>query len=465
MLGDLNIAEPKALIGFAGPRVIEQAIRQKLPEGFQRSEFLLEKGMIDFIVDRREMKTAIANALRFAGRRVRAVPALPPATTSRRRGAELVDPLSYLFALEPIGIKFGLENIDALVSSLGHPERAYRTIHVAGTNGKGSVTAMADAALAAAGHRTARYTSPHLVDIRERFTIEGQPVGAPALDGAIEHVRAHIDALRAAGTLDVQPTFFEVTTAIAFELFRRAGVDVAVIEVGLGGRLDATNVVTPDATAITSIAFDHEQYLGHSLREIAIEKAGIIKPRRYGRGRRRERRRRDGGVIERVAVRERGAPLVRAWEGVTVASPHPPTCGRPVECRCVAACASTITATSKPALAGIRLGTPSVAVRAAPGTLNAHGRLVPPAAIVHTVRPHRVWPGRLERRTAVATAVKMLLDAAHNTASAGESLASYLKEQAWDERLPLVFLGVMRDKDVDGDSAALLAPAVGSHRC
>ena len=100
-------------------------------------------------------------------------------------------------------------------------------------------------------------------------------------------MRAHIDALRAAGTLAVQPTFFEVTTAIAFELFQRAGVDVAVIEVGLGGRLDATNVVAPEATAITSIAFDHEQYLGHSLREIAGEKAGIDQAGRAGRRRRR----------------------------------------------------------------------------------------------------------------------------------------------------------------------------------
>ena len=131
-----------------------------------------------------------------------------------------MDQLSYLFGLEPIGIKFGLENIAAIVASLGHPERAFRTIHVAGTNGKGSVTAMVDTALGAAGQRSARYTSPHLIDIRERFVIEGQKIGAEALDRAIADVRVHIDALRAAGTLDVQPTFFEVTTAIAFELFR-----------------------------------------------------------------------------------------------------------------------------------------------------------------------------------------------------------------------------------------------------
>ena len=190
-------------------------------------------------------------------------------------------PLPWLFALEQFGIKFGLENISAIVERLGHPERAFRSIHIAGTNGKGSVTAMVDAALRDAGHRSARFTSPHLVDLSERFVIDGRPVNGDALAAAIDDVRMAIDDLRAHGRLDVQPTFFEVTTAVAFLLFQRAGVDVAVLEVGLGGRLDATNVVTPPAlvaTAITSIAFDHQLYLGTTLREIALEKAGIIKP-------------------------------------------------------------------------------------------------------------------------------------------------------------------------------------------
>ena len=160
MLGDLNIAEPKALIGFAGPRVIEQTIRQKLPEGFQRSEFLLEKGMLDLVVDRREMKAVIANALRFMGAgaartRVEPPPRTPPSRRrARHRTLVTATTLAYLFGLEQFGIKFGLENIrDARSRALGHPERAFRSIHVAGTNGKGSVTAMVDAALRAAGHR------------------------------------------------------------------------------------------------------------------------------------------------------------------------------------------------------------------------------------------------------------------------------------------------------------------------
>src|SRR5262249_13574376 len=189
-----------------------------------------------------------------------------------------MDPLAYLFSLEQFGIKFGLQNISAIVAERGHPERAFQSVHIAGTNGKGSVTAMVSAALHAAGHRTARYTSPHLVDLAERFVIDGAPVAHDAMLAAIGDVRSAVDELRSRGILEVQPTFFEVTTAVAFELFRRAGVEVAVLEVGLGGRLDATNVVTPLVTAITSIAFDHQTYLGNTLREIAAEKAGIIKP-------------------------------------------------------------------------------------------------------------------------------------------------------------------------------------------
>ena len=145
------------------------------------------------------------------------------------------DPLSYLFDLEHFGIKFGLENMLAITDRLGHPERAFRSIHIAGTNGKGSVTAMVDAGLRAAGHRSARYTSPHLVDITERFTIGGLPIATAELAAAISDVRAAIEGLLQERILQAHPTFFEVTTAVAFELFRRAKVEIAVFEVGLGG--------------------------------------------------------------------------------------------------------------------------------------------------------------------------------------------------------------------------------------
>jgi len=225
------------------------------------------------------------------------------------------DQLAYLFSLEHFGIKFGLENISAVVRELGDPQSAFAAVHVAGTNGKGSVTAMVDAMLRGAGHRCGRYTSPHLVDLRERFVIDGAPVPPAALEAAVDRVRAAVEALRRRGVLDVHPTFFEVTTAIAFDLFRQAGVEIAVCEVGLGGRLDATNVLRPKVSAITSIALDHEQYLGSSLAEIAFEKAGIIKPAVpvvVGRVPLEA-----GAVIARVA-RERGAPVVWAVESASV---------------------------------------------------------------------------------------------------------------------------------------------------
>ena len=125
-----------------------------------------------------------------------------------------MDALSYLFSLERFGIKFGLENISTLVARLGHPERAFRSVHVAGTNGKGSVVAMVDAALRAAGHRSARYTSPHLVDLTERFSIDGRPVDRGQLAAVVSEIRDTIERLRAEGALEVQPTFFEVTTAV-----------------------------------------------------------------------------------------------------------------------------------------------------------------------------------------------------------------------------------------------------------
>ena len=188
------------------------------------------------------------------------------------------DPLDFLFSLERLGMKFGLESIAALCEALDHPERAFRSIVIAGTNGKGSVTVMVETALRAAGHRTARYTSPHLVRLEERFHLLGQDVSTSDLRDAVGRVQEAVELLLRTGAFRAPPTFFECATAAAFELFRRGGVDIAVLEVGLGGRLDATNVVMPIAAAITSIDFDHQAQLGDTLEAIAREKAGVIKP-------------------------------------------------------------------------------------------------------------------------------------------------------------------------------------------
>ena len=337
-----------------------------------------------------------------------------------------MDPLSYLFSLEHFGIKFGLENITAIVERLGRPDRTFESVHVAGTNGKGSVTAMVDAALRAAGHRTARYTSPHLTDLSERFVIGGRPVAHDTLVCAVATVRDVVESLRFDGTLGVQPTFFEVTTAVAFELFRRAEVEIAVLEVGLGGRLDATNIVSPVVTAITSIALDHQLYLGSTLAEIAFEKAGIIKagvPVVVG-----PVDSESLSVIARVA-NERGAALIRA----TPADTAPFTLG--------------LHGDHQRANAG-------VAVRVLE-QLTARGVGVPSDAVARGLA-NPEWPGRLDQRR-LPDGRELLLDAAHNPAGAA-ALASYLTAES--QRRPLVF-AAMRDKDIDGMFRILL-PAIGA---
>ena len=361
-----------------------------------------------------------------------------------------MEPLDYLFGLEQFGIKFGLENIRTLVAALGHPERSFPSVHIAGTNGKGSVTAMVDAGLRAAGHRSARFTSPHLIDLTERFAIDDRPVAKDALVAAVADLRDRVDALIASGALQAQPTFFEVTTALALELFRRAGVDIAVIEVGLGGRLDSTNVITPMATAITSIAFDHEAYLGHTLGAIAAEKAGIIKPRVpvvVGRVPAEAQ-----AAIDGVA-RDRGSEIVRAWDGVTV-EPGGHARGAPtrVRLRTPAHDYGEITIS----LRGThQIGNAVVAVRLLE-LLNQTGVVVPASAIVHGLGTV-TWPGRLDHRR-LSHGREMLLDAAHNPAGAA-MLAGYIAD-TFDEKPPLVF-AAMRDKDAARMFEVLL-PSVGA---
>ena len=184
---------------------------------------------------------------------------------SRERLAEA---LAALHERVPLGMRLGLDPMRAACARAGHPERAFEIVHVAGTNGKGSTCAMVDAMARAAGRRTGLYTSPHLVRFAERIRVDGEPIGDSALAAALE------EALEVGGDL----SFFEVATFAALLAFREAAVELAVLEVGLGGRLDATNVVTPRVTAITGIALDHQDMLGVTLDAIAREKAAIAKP-------------------------------------------------------------------------------------------------------------------------------------------------------------------------------------------
>jgi dihydrofolate synthase / folylpolyglutamate synthase len=177
---------------------------------------------------------------------------------------------SWLFGRTSQGIRWGLDRTRALLAEVGDPHQAFRSLHIGGTNGKGSVAALCAAALRAGGdRRVGLYTSPHLVSFTERIQIDGSPIDAETLVRAAERLRPAIERTEA--------TFFEATTAIAFLCLAEAGVDVAVVEVGLGGRLDATNVVLPAVAAITNIALEHTEYLGGTVEEIAAEKAGIFK--------------------------------------------------------------------------------------------------------------------------------------------------------------------------------------------
>ena len=340
------------------------------------------------------------------------------------------DPLDWLLGLEHLGMKFGLENMRRLTAALGHPQEQFASIHIAGTNGKGSVTAMVDTGLRASGYRVARYTSPHLERLTERYVIEGAESATDALRAAVADVRSAVDTIATADT-NFTPTFFECATAAAFVLFARSGIEVAVLEAGLGGRLDATNVVLPVVTAITSIDFDHQALLGETLAAIAAEKAGIIKdgvPVVVGDM--------DGdarAVIGDVA-RAHAAPLLpaAAWQP-RFGGVQPALRGRHQSNNIGVAVAVL------DAMAGAGLPVEDAAIRAA----------------IEDVR----WPGRLEH--VAAGDVEFLIDAAHNPAGA-RALADYIREIGWTDAV-LVF-GAMRDKDIDGMLAAL-APAIATIVC
>src|SRR5215475_14342484 len=186
----------------------------------------------------------------------------------------------YLYGLgnETLAMKLGLESVRALARGLDDPQRKFPAIHIAGTNGKGSTAAMTASVLRAAGLRAGLYTSPHLVSITERIRVDGDEIAPDEFARLGADVRAAGERLVAENALPAPPTFFEQVTMIAYLYFAERKVDLAVLEVGLGGRLDATNICEPVVTAITRIGFDHQKYLGDTLESIAAEKAGIIKP-------------------------------------------------------------------------------------------------------------------------------------------------------------------------------------------
>ncbi len=272
MLGDLNIGEPRALIGFAGPRVIEQTVRETLPEGFQRSEFLLEHGAIDMIVDRRDLRDRIAALLALMLRRPPVGGArsrLPTEMSTGQRCARLSDWLDWQQTLHPHAIDLGLGRVARVLARTGWRRGDQPVITVGGTNGKGSCVAMLDAILRASGYRVGTFTSPHLIDYRERVRLDGRMVSEASLVAAFERIA---DALG-----DDSLTFFEFNALAALLVFETFAPDVIVLEVGMGGRLDAVNVVDPDVAIVASVGLDHTEWLGSDVEAIGREKAGIFR--------------------------------------------------------------------------------------------------------------------------------------------------------------------------------------------
>jgi dihydrofolate synthase/folylpolyglutamate synthase len=327
----------------------------------------------------------------------------------------------YALGNEIKSAKLGLERIITVLAALGNPERAYRVVHVAGTNGKGSTCAMIEAGLRAAGVRTGLFTSPHLIEPTERIQIDGLPVSTADFERAFNIVHETAEKLN----LDCHPTYFETVTAMAFWLFREKQVETAVIEVGLGGRLDSTNIVQPVLTVITAIDFDHEAYLGHTIEAIAGEKAGILKP---GVPAVFARQRPEAAAVLEARAATLQVPVRRA-EDFEIRDLHIDARGsRFSGLVCPLAGEHQVDNAVTAALALIALGASPDGIKDAR------------------------WPGRIEH---VSPNPDIILDGAHNPAGA-RALARYLQRFYGTRRIWLVY-GAMRDKAIE-EVAGILFP-------
>ena len=352
--------------------------------------------------------------------------------------------------------KFDLENIAVLDQRLGHPSRAYSSAHIAGTNGKGSTAAFLESILRHAGMRTGLNTSPHLERINERLRINGKEISDEDFAAVFTQIQKIIEQLLADGSLRAHPTYFECVTAMAFEHFRQQHVDFAIFEVGLGGRLDATNILLPAVTIISRIDFDHENFLGHSLHEIAGEKAGILKP----------------GVPVIVAEAASRSPRSNSEPRQDAELP-----GNRNQCRLSHACDylrfDTVgrkeKLTARPGSCQrqrfVRLVGRYRSILARPFSVAKRAECrrrraplmsprisIPDSAIVSGISG-TVWPGRLER---LQSQPDIYLDGAHNPAAARE-LANFLAENFAGRKIWLIY-GALRDKAVD-EVAGLLFPS------
>lgn len=349
--------------------------------------------------------------------------------------------IQYLYGLHRHGIKPGLARTLALLDALGDPHRSFQAIHVGGTNGKGSTAAMMASVLESRGYRVGLYTSPHLIDFTERIQVNGRVIPSDRVVALTETIRQASEACRAD-----PPTFFEATTVLAFAYFAEAGVDCAVIEVGLGGRFDATNVLAPLVSVITTIGLDHQDYLGATLEAIAYEKAGIIKPGapvivgRLAPG--------PLSVIRREAA-EREAPCLVLGEDFRALGPSP-------ERFSYTGLRQRYDDLSCP-LPGRHQMDNAACALAALERVEVRGLTVGEEAVREGLRAVR-WPGRLEL---VRRRPDIWLDGAHNP-QAADALAAHLTDMSARRGSAspgglILVAGMMRDKDHVGVLSCLAA--------
>ena len=341
--------------------------------------------------------------------------------------------------------KFDLAHIRVLLAALGHPENRFPSVLVAGTNGKGSTAATLASILQASGLKTGLYTSPHLIRINERICLNGEPIADD--DFALLHdvVDRTAERLVGEGDLPWHPSFFETLTAMAFEYFARNRPDIAVLEVGMGGRLDATNVVEPRLSIITDIALDHQKYLGSTVAEIAREKAGIIRP---------------GGIVVTLpqlpeandvigsAILNAGARAVNAVPYVPLSSGPWPVANGQWQPYAVELLGETIQVES-PLVGRHQLRNVALAIAAAEELHHQGMMRITPETIAQGIRQTH-WPGRFQVVPATADNPEYVLDVAHNPAGAWalrSTLSAAYRDSENGREITMVF-GVMRDKAI-----------------
>ena len=345
--------------------------------------------------------------------------------------------------------KFDLENITVLAERLGRPDRAYPSAHIAGTNGKGSTAAFLESILRHAGFRTGLYTSPHLERINERMRINGKEIGDESFAAIFTRLQALIEELLAAHKLRAHPTYFECVTAMAFACFARERVEFGVFEVGLGGRLDATNILSPVVTVITCIDFDHENFLGHSLKEIASEKAGILKPNVPVILAEQRPEAREVILSRADQIRCPVIETARAFRMSEKSSQNGFFRTRVTEL------SSGETFDAAPNLSGRFQLQNALNALAAARYLTGRGFRISADDIIEGLSK-TAWPGRLER---LQSSPDVYLDGAHNPGAARE-LAQFIEDNFAGRKIWMIY-GALRDKAVDEVAGQLFLHARG----